>query len=183
MPAAGAIYIAWGDLLRHQNRLDEAAQALGTGLELLKLTSGLNSVTRDGYQALAQARQAQGDTIQAQELATQAERISLQATSSAAYLQTWPATPFSPASVASLQPQPLTEPLTLRELEILQLVAAGATNPNIAQELVITVNTVKKHITNIFGKLGVTTRTQAVARARRLDLLGQKDTTANTTQE
>jgi len=172
LPAAGAIYIAWGDLLRHQNQLDEAAQALSTGLELLKLTSGLNSITRDGYQALAQVRQAQGDTVQAQELAARAEELSLQITSSAPYLQTWPATPFASASVVSFQPQSLAEPLTSRELEILQLVAAGATNPDIAQELVITVNTVKKHITNIFGKLGVTTRTQAVARARRLDLLG-----------
>jgi LuxR family maltose regulon positive regulatory protein len=67
--------------------------------------------------------------------------------------------------------QPITEPLTPREIEVLQLVAAGDSNPEIAQKLFIAVNTVKKHITNIFGKLGVTSRTQAVARAREWELL------------
>ena len=58
-----------------------------------------------------------------------------------------------------------------RELEVLRLIAAGASNPEIAQELVIAVNTVKKHVNSIFGKLGVTSRTQAVARARTLSLI------------
>ena len=66
---------------------------------------------------------------------------------------------------------PLVEPLSLRELEVLRLVAAGASNPEIARQLVVTVNTVKKHVTNIFGKLGATSRTQAVARARQLGLV------------
>lgn len=67
--------------------------------------------------------------------------------------------------------QRLVEPLSPRELQLLHLVAAGASNPEIAQELFLSVNTVKKHITNIFGKLGVTSRTQAVAQARRLGLI------------
>jgi LuxR family maltose regulon positive regulatory protein len=81
------------------------------------------------------------------------------------------------ASVPDLKPrekasvQNLIKPLTPREHEVLQLVAAGASNPEIAKELVITVNTVKKHITNIFGKLEVTSRTQAVARGRELGMV------------
>jgi LuxR family maltose regulon positive regulatory protein len=71
---------------------------------------------------------------------------------------------------SNLQPLPV-EPLSPRELEVLRLVAAGASNPEIAQQLVVTVNTVKKHVTNIFGKLGATSRTQAVARARQLGLV------------
>jgi LuxR family maltose regulon positive regulatory protein len=67
--------------------------------------------------------------------------------------------------------QQVIEPLTPRQIEVLQLIAAGDSNPEIAQKLFIAVNTVKKHITNIFGKLGVTSRTQAVARARELELL------------
>lgn len=68
-------------------------------------------------------------------------------------------------------PQPLIEPLTERELEVLRRVAAGYSNQQIAQELVVAVSTVKKHIHNIYGKLGVGSRTQAVARGRELGLL------------
>jgi LuxR family maltose regulon positive regulatory protein len=66
---------------------------------------------------------------------------------------------------------PLIESLTPREREILQLVASGASNQEISRKLFITVNTVKTHITHIFGKLGVTRRTQAVSRARELGLI------------
>jgi LuxR family maltose regulon positive regulatory protein len=63
------------------------------------------------------------------------------------------------------------EPLSQRELELLRLVAAGQSNQEIAQELFVATGTVKKHLNNIFGKLGVSSRTQAIARARELDLL------------
>jgi LuxR family transcriptional regulator, maltose regulon positive regulatory protein len=65
----------------------------------------------------------------------------------------------------------LVEPLTARELEVLQLLAAGAPNRAIAEELVVTQETVKKHLSHLFDKLGVANRTQAVARARELGLL------------
>lgn len=66
--------------------------------------------------------------------------------------------------------QLLIEPLSQRELEVLHLVALGHTNQAVADELFIALSTVKKHTNNIFGKLGVTSRTQAVARARQLGL-------------
>jgi LuxR family maltose regulon positive regulatory protein len=65
----------------------------------------------------------------------------------------------------------LVEPLTERELEVLGLLAAGAPNRAIAQQLVVTPETVKKHLSHLFDKLGVANRTQAVARARELGLL------------
>ena len=65
----------------------------------------------------------------------------------------------------------LVEQLTERELELLRLVADGHSNQKIAQELFLAIGTVKKHLNNIFGKLEVSNRTQAVARARELDLL------------
>jgi LuxR family transcriptional regulator, maltose regulon positive regulatory protein len=65
----------------------------------------------------------------------------------------------------------LIDRLSPRELEVLHLIVDGATNKEIADELVLTVNTVKRHISNIFGKLEVSNRAQAIARARQLNLL------------
>jgi LuxR family maltose regulon positive regulatory protein len=65
----------------------------------------------------------------------------------------------------------LVEPLSARELEVLGLLAAGAPNRAIAEQLVVTPATVKKHLSRLFDKLGVANRTQAVARARALGLL------------
>jgi LuxR family maltose regulon positive regulatory protein len=65
-----------------------------------------------------------------------------------------------------------TEPLTERESEVLRLVAAGLSNAQIADELYLALGTVKSHIHHIYGKLLVSSRTQAVERARELDLLG-----------
>jgi LuxR family maltose regulon positive regulatory protein len=63
------------------------------------------------------------------------------------------------------------EPLSERELEVLQLIAEGLTNQEIATRLFLTLNTVKVHTRNIYGKLGVNNRTQAVARVRDLGML------------
>ena len=76
-----------------------------------------------------------------------------------------------PADLASPMAQPLEEPLTDRELEVLRLVATGMSNRDIARELVLATGTVKKHINNIFTKLDVRSRTQAVAQATELGLL------------
>jgi LuxR family maltose regulon positive regulatory protein len=67
--------------------------------------------------------------------------------------------------------QPLAEPLTPRELEVLRLIAAGLRNQEIAGQLFISTATVKRHITNIYGKLDVSHRTQAITRAQVLDLV------------
>ena len=69
--------------------------------------------------------------------------------------------------------QPLPDPLSARELEVLRLVAAGNSNRDISAQLFVTVDTVKKHLTHIFAKLGVSSRTQALARARELELISQ----------
>jgi ATP/maltotriose-dependent transcriptional regulator MalT len=66
---------------------------------------------------------------------------------------------------------PLVEPLTERELAVLRLIAAGRSNREIAEELFLTVNTVRSYSHQLYGKLGVGSRTQALARARELGLL------------
>ncbi len=67
--------------------------------------------------------------------------------------------------------QALVEPLSDRELEILRLVATGASNKEIAATLVIAEGTVKNHVTNILGKLGVRDRTQAALKVKELGLV------------
>ncbi|MDP9373181.1 MAG: response regulator transcription factor [Chloroflexota bacterium] len=67
--------------------------------------------------------------------------------------------------------QPLPEPLSERELEVLRLLATGASNREIADRLFIAEGTVKNHLTSILGKLGVRDRTQAALKARELGLL------------
>ncbi|MEZ4573144.1 MAG: LuxR C-terminal-related transcriptional regulator [Thermomicrobiales bacterium] len=72
---------------------------------------------------------------------------------------------------AAAPEQDLVEPLSERELEVLQLIAAGLTNADIADDLYVVVGTVKAHTHNIYSKLGVRNRTQAVVRGRELGLI------------
>ena len=65
----------------------------------------------------------------------------------------------------------LVEALTDREIEVLQALAGGARNKEIAFSLGLSESTIKTHLASIFGKLGVTTRTEAVARGRELGLI------------
>jgi LuxR family maltose regulon positive regulatory protein len=65
----------------------------------------------------------------------------------------------------------LVEPLSDREIEVLQLIAEGLTNREIATQLYLELSTIKVHNRNIYGKLGVNNRTQAVAKARTLGIL------------
>jgi LuxR family maltose regulon positive regulatory protein len=78
------------------------------------------------------------------------------------FLPTFPEGPFT---------QPLIEPLSEREIEVLQLMAQGLSNREISERLFVAVSTVKGHNLKIFGKLQVQRRTEAVARARELDML------------
>jgi LuxR family maltose regulon positive regulatory protein len=70
-----------------------------------------------------------------------------------------------------LSPQPLIEPLSQREVEILRLIAQGLSNREIGERLFLALNTVKGYNRKIFGKLQVQRRTEAIARARELGLL------------
>ena len=87
----------------------------------------------------------------------------------------WVARGTLPVAVASgralPRPQPLPEPLSDREIEVLRLVALGRSNAEIARELVVEVATVKTHLNNVYRKLDVHSRTQAVGRAGQWRLL------------
>jgi LuxR family transcriptional regulator, maltose regulon positive regulatory protein len=82
-----------------------------------------------------------------------------------------PAVARAPIVQTSSQPASLVEPLSERECDVLCLLARGASNLAIAQKLGIAANTVKHHVSNVIGKLGVANRTQAMERARTLGLI------------
>jgi LuxR family maltose regulon positive regulatory protein len=82
-----------------------------------------------------------------------------------------PATGAPLAQRPAAVPPGLPEPLTDRETDVLWLIAAGKPNQRIAQELVVSVDTVKKHVSHLLGKLGAANRTEAVTRARQLGLI------------
>jgi LuxR family transcriptional regulator, maltose regulon positive regulatory protein len=69
------------------------------------------------------------------------------------------------------QPLPLVEPLSERELEVLKLLRTALTGPEIARELIVSLNTVRTHTRNIYANLGVNNRRAAVRRAEELNLL------------
>lgn len=80
--------------------------------------------------------------------------------------------PVPPVTVSSHVPATtLVEPLTARQIEILRLIAAGLRNQEIADQLFLSLPTVKRHIANVYGRLGVDHRTEAIARANELKLL------------
>jgi DNA-binding CsgD family transcriptional regulator len=86
-----------------------------------------------------------------------------------------PPTPPAATSLESFDSQPtFAESLTKRELEVLALVAKGLTNREIAQKLIITPGTAKVHISNIYSKLSVNRRVQAVAKAQEMGILASK---------
>ena len=79
--------------------------------------------------------------------------------------------PRCAAEQAPIAEQPLVEPLSERELEVLELLSEGCSNREIGQRLYISLPTVKSHTRNIYSKLGVHSRREAVARARALGML------------
>jgi LuxR family maltose regulon positive regulatory protein len=76
-----------------------------------------------------------------------------------------------PAAPHAVAVPGLIDPLTSRELEVLGMLTAGKSNQAIAGQLVVTLDTVKKHVSHLLGKLGATNRTEAVTRARQLGLI------------
>jgi LuxR family maltose regulon positive regulatory protein len=152
-------------------------------------TSELGQLTMEVRCALSVVLKARGDRESAQKILAKAlldgepdgfMRCFLnEGARMAALLRSAASSGHSPAYVARLlkafgqtlsEDAPI-EPLTGRELDVLRLLSEGLTNAAIAEELVIAQSTVKTHINHIYAKLGVTQRTQAVARGRELHLL------------
>jgi LuxR family maltose regulon positive regulatory protein len=184
-------HLTYGRLLLAQNRLADARRWLAR-LESFARERGLYRwlMTVTILQALTAEKS--GDRAAACDLVARAARIAAPQDYFRAFLDEDPAViallpaarHVAPVFVNQLldyagipmpkQPaaaQPLVEPLSERELAVLRLIAAGLSNLEIAQELVIAGGTVKRHINHIYGKLGVQSRTQAIVKARELRLL------------
>jgi LuxR family maltose regulon positive regulatory protein len=167
-PAFCLIQLALADVLRVKGSWDEAESLLRQGLDTAR-GSGHEYYLAQGYLIAARLHRAQGKPIQAQEDVHQAEQIATAIHNrflDTAIAQTRAILDSKPPAV-----QPLIEPLSQRELEVLRLICMGKSNQEIADELFLALNTVKRHANNLYSKLGVNRRAQAIIEARRLGLV------------
>ena len=135
---------------------DQKDSALEIMARLLEQTSRLESGAARVYLSA-------GETARA--LLKEAQRIGLRSEHVSHLLAEFP--PEAPPAKSSSLPESLTE----RELDVLRLMADGLRNQEIGAKLYISLNTIRYHTGNIFGKLGVSSRTAAVVRARELEIL------------
>jgi len=192
-------YIVFARILIAQGQLDEATTLLQRLLEAAE-AGGRNSRVIEILMLQALTLQARGDTDQAMTTLEGALTLAQAGGFIRIFLDEGPpmarlicealsrgiapdyvrrllaafpsAKPEQTDSLKTQAPKPdLIEPLSERELEVLELVAEGLTNQEIASRLFLSLNTVKVHTRNIYGKLGVNNRTGAVARARALGIL------------
>ncbi len=188
-------YLTYARLLLAQDRPEEAQQLLAS-LEQFARARGLGRSLLTVCILRAQAERAQGCGAEALASLEQAVRLAAPAGYLRAFLDEGAsvltllprvrhAAPAfvdrvlaahaeqqgQPVAPGATPPSPLIEPLSEREAEVLALLVQGLSNREIADRLFITVGTVKTHVHNILGKLGVRRRTEAAARARELGLV------------
>ena len=186
------VYFVYTRLLLAQFRYKEA-ETLLSAMERSAKTGGRYRKLITIYLLQAQLHQAIGGDQQAIELVTRALRLAAPQDYYRAFLDEGEAIIRLLPQVHQIAPQfvdqiladaeavefkepvrreqVLVEPLSEREHEILRLIAAGRSNPEIAEVLYLSLNTIKWHVKNLYGKLDVSNRVKAVERARELDLL------------
>jgi LuxR family maltose regulon positive regulatory protein len=166
-PAFCLIQLALADVLRLKKSFEEAESFLNKGLETAR-KSGHVFYLAQGYLIAARLHHAQGKTTQSQEDIHKAEQIAESLQNH--YLNDMIAQTRNSMGVKSSPGQALIDPLSERELDVLRLICAGKSNQEIADELFIAIDTVKRHVNNLYGKLGVKRRSQAILEANRLNL-------------
>ena len=167
-----SIYAGLARLYFAQKDFQKAREFAQTGFELGQ--QWLNPDSQIGsLLTLAQVAQQEGDPEAAQRLLDEVTRI---ASTSAVMPGTDVSIERAKKQIQSQRSgkaagDPLLEPLSERELEVLRMLAEGSSNPEIAEALIIALGTVKAHTSTIYRKLEVNNRTQAVIRARKLKII------------
>jgi LuxR family maltose regulon positive regulatory protein len=167
LPIAANVYSGLAQLYLARNDLVNARQAAEIGLELAGQWGNVDSLA-GCYLSLAQIDFLEGNTSKAQHSLEEARQIAA----------THTLTPGIEERLAGIEIHAgdtgqgmLVEPITERELEVLKLMAAGRSNQEIADQLVVALGTVKAHTSSIYRKLDVRSRTVAVVKAGELGLL------------
>ncbi len=172
LPITASIHSALAEMYLSRNNLEHARQLATTSVALARQWGNPDSLT-GSYLALAHVAHIEGDSAEAQQALDEAKHLAA----------THRLTPGFEERIAAYEAliykgRPdrtirgyLIEALTDRELEVLNRLAKGASNPEIAAELVIALGTVKAHTSSIYRKLDVRGRTEAVIRAGELGLL------------
>ena len=145
------------DVLRERGEVTAASAAMLTTLTVDGASNILEALARKGH---LEAVTRDGTLVYA---LRERDRLSLG--------EPAPQPGLAASSAGERSPQPLAEPLSGRELEVLGLMALGRTNAEISRELFVAVGTVKAHANNIYRKLGANNRSEAVSRAADLGLL------------
>jgi len=167
-PAFCLVHLGLANVLREKKAWDEAEHHLRLGLETAQ-KSGHAYYLAQGHLIAARLHHAQGKTDQAQNDLRKAEQIAEAIHNR--FLNDAIAQTRRALTSKTAPSQPLIEPLSEREREVLRRICAGKSNQEIADELFIALDTVKRHANNIYGKLGVKRRAQAILEARRLGLV------------
>lgn len=167
-PAFCLIQLGLADVLCEKKSWDEAENLLHQGLETAQKSGHLLYLAR-GYLIATRLHHGRGKLNQALDYLRRAEEIAevihnrfLNDAITQAKMKI-----NNPSSAS----QSLIEPLSERELDVLLLICVGKSNQEIADELFIALDTVKRHANNIYGKLGVKRRAQAIIEARKLGLI------------
>jgi ATP/maltotriose-dependent transcriptional regulator MalT len=172
LPIAANVFSGMSQLYLAQNDLASARKTAEEGVELAGQWGNMDSLAGN-YLSLAQINLMEGNPGEAQSALEEVRQITT----------THTLTPGIEKRLAGIEAQAkvaqpvdlhqgmLVEPITERELEVLRLMAAGRSNAEIAEELVVALGTVKAHTSSIYRKLDVRSRTEAVIKASELGLL------------
>jgi LuxR family maltose regulon positive regulatory protein len=156
---------------KSQGQMQQATHALERALTLAEPEGYIRTFVDEGAPMVELLRQLMRDQQKAQSEASQALPSYVMNLLAAFPPELVPAAIQTHKTPAALPASYLVDPLSERELEVLQLIAEGFSNPEIARKLFVATSTVKRHVNNIYAKLNVHTRTQAVAKGKELKVL------------
>jgi LuxR family maltose regulon positive regulatory protein len=179
LPSVGIAQVVLGQALHQAGDLKDAMSAIAEGVTLCEAAMGQPEWVYEGLVSLARAELAAGDAKAAERDVDRADELfetiirpnGMDPLVGRALRERARYAAAAGQGTGPSGERPLVEPLNERELELVRLLAERRSNREIADELYLSVNTVKWHARNLYGKLGVERRREAVERARELGIL------------